>query len=103
MFFFFSRRRRHTRCALVTGVQTCALPISKANRANINVEEFRWFDTPLSDNQGQSISMLISKQGKVADVEAQGQYAQWLTPDISALSALLPVDGIRMGDRKSVV
>src|SRR3546814_15392916 len=31
-YFFFSSRRRHTRCALVTGVQTCALPISvKAN------------------------------------------------------------------------
>src|SRR3546814_3689728 len=26
--FFFSSRRRHTICALVTGVQTCALPIS---------------------------------------------------------------------------
>src|SRR3546814_19241409 len=30
VFFFFSSRRRHTRCALVTGVQTCALPISDA-------------------------------------------------------------------------
>src|SRR3546814_3609354 len=29
VFFFFSSRRRHTRCALVTGVQTCALPISR--------------------------------------------------------------------------
>src|SRR3546814_3583674 len=28
--FFFSSRRRHTRCALVTGVQTCALPIYRA-------------------------------------------------------------------------
>src|SRR3546814_4735493 len=27
LYFFFSSRRRHTRCALVTGVQTCALPI----------------------------------------------------------------------------
>src|SRR3546814_9951365 len=27
-FLFFSSRRRHTICALVTGVQTCALPIS---------------------------------------------------------------------------
>src|SRR3546814_5237284 len=27
--FFLSSRRRHTRCALVTGVQTCALPICK--------------------------------------------------------------------------
>src|SRR3546814_2460173 len=30
VFFFFSSRRRHTRCALVTGVQTCALPICSA-------------------------------------------------------------------------
>src|SRR3546814_17491784 len=31
--FFFSSRRRHTRCALVTGVQTCALPISCLTRS----------------------------------------------------------------------
>src|SRR3546814_2155666 len=29
--FCFSSRRRHTRCALVTGVQTCALPIFSPN------------------------------------------------------------------------
>src|SRR3546814_10078744 len=32
--FFFSSRRRHTRCALVTGVQTCALPISASLSAS---------------------------------------------------------------------
>src|SRR3546814_7924000 len=37
IFFFFSSRRRHTRCALVTGVQTCALPISCGNRAMASV------------------------------------------------------------------
>src|SRR3546814_1874893 len=31
-FFFFSSRRRHTICALVTGVQTCALPIYAVGR-----------------------------------------------------------------------
>src|SRR3546814_6326457 len=31
VFFFFSSRSRHTRCALVTGVQTCALPILVAH------------------------------------------------------------------------
>src|SRR3546814_7808513 len=31
--FFFSSRIRHTRCALVTGVQTCALPISRTHGA----------------------------------------------------------------------
>src|SRR3546814_5449977 len=35
-YFFFSSRRRHTRCALVTGVQTCALPISKAQRTVVD-------------------------------------------------------------------
>src|SRR3546814_3697361 len=33
--FFFSSRRRHTRCALVTGVQTCALPICRLERVNM--------------------------------------------------------------------
>src|SRR3546814_4692325 len=33
--FFFSSRRRHTRCALVTGVQTCALPILSISAAPV--------------------------------------------------------------------
>src|SRR3546814_3244014 len=40
-FFFFSSRRRHTRCALVTGVQTCALPISVGEP--INPEAWLWY------------------------------------------------------------
>src|SRR3546814_1346024 len=52
--FFFSSRRRHTRCALVTGVQTCALPIlsgakqileqqatTSNNLANVSTSGFR--------------------------------------------------------------
>src|SRR3546814_10166054 len=39
MTFFFASRRRHTRCALVTGVQTCALPISISPP-----EELRWLE-----------------------------------------------------------
>src|SRR3546814_6377969 len=35
--FFFSSRRRHTRCALVTGVQTCALPIFAAGVKPVGV------------------------------------------------------------------
>src|SRR3546814_1980448 len=34
IYFFFSSRRRHTRCALVTGVQTCALPIYAGGGGN---------------------------------------------------------------------
>src|SRR3546814_19264691 len=40
VFFFFSSRRRHTRCALVTGVQTCALPIY------VSLPAFRPFSSP---------------------------------------------------------
>src|SRR3546814_4708947 len=39
--FCFSSRRRHTRCALVTGVQTCALPISKVAAMTATLEVLR--------------------------------------------------------------
>src|SRR3546814_5208834 len=39
---FLSSRRRHTRCALVTGVQTCALPISRLKSGATPVEKFDW-------------------------------------------------------------
>src|SRR3546814_3381757 len=45
--FFFSSRRRHTRCALVTGVQTCALPIL----ANI---------APMTGSRQQELYQLVS-------------------------------------------
>src|SRR6184192_2648774 len=40
-FFFFSSRRRHTRCRLVTGVQTCALPISRKYGACLKARDGR--------------------------------------------------------------
>src|SRR3546814_9098546 len=40
--FFFSSRRRHTMCALVTGVQTCALPIYRFLAARIGDLHFSW-------------------------------------------------------------
>src|SRR3546814_12791958 len=48
MNFFFTNRRRHTRCALVTGVQTCALPICTWRDDLVNAGpghcEFAWLD-----------------------------------------------------------
>src|SRR3546814_2580973 len=38
--FFFSSRRRHTRCALVTGVQTCALPIFTSATLGLEADVF---------------------------------------------------------------
>src|SRR3546814_19131393 len=71
MFFFFSSRRRHTRCALVTGVQTCALPIS-ANRiikayAAANGIEIKGEDyTPLGSTD---FSTIVNKV-RTADADA---------------------------------
>src|SRR3546814_4139463 len=71
--FFFSSRRRHTRCALVTGVQTCALPISAqdwrpiygggtAGRANCLSVEIRspW---PLGGRGKRSEERSVGKEG----------------------------------------
>src|SRR5881628_3916100 len=38
---FFSSRRRHTRCQSVTGVQTCALPISPESESGMGLEALR--------------------------------------------------------------
>src|SRR3546814_8693874 len=38
--FFFTSRRRHTSCALVTGVQTCALPICGRGEQTLFPEEY---------------------------------------------------------------
>src|SRR3546814_4155742 len=45
--FFFSSRRRHTRCALVTGVQTCALPILRERRVELKQNETARNETDL--------------------------------------------------------
>src|SRR3546814_5616759 len=62
--FFFSSRRRHTRCALVTGVQTCALPI-----CDIDVKE--------ADRLGQSADELdAAAKAAVSDNERLAVIAQ---------------------------
>src|SRR3546814_7333320 len=52
IFFFFSSRRRHTRCALVTGVQTCALPIY---RVTVNI---KWLDAEMFE-QGEDVAQQL--------------------------------------------
>src|SRR3546814_11723986 len=49
MCFFFSSRRRHTRCALVTGVQTCALPTPMIETERLSLRPYTLADyTPYS-------------------------------------------------------
>src|SRR3546814_5857063 len=57
--FFFSSRRRHTRCALVTGVQTCALPISVAAKTIIDDELRQLVRTAGRANVSRAVSDLV--------------------------------------------
>src|SRR3546814_8822988 len=52
LLFFFSSRRRHTSCALVTGVQTCALPISAVPLPVFKADTFDIRDFGASDAPG---------------------------------------------------
>src|SRR3546814_10536860 len=78
--FFFSSRRRHTRCALVTGVQTCALPILTA----------LWFALP---NLQAPPSV-----GVLAEIRVLGR-----GPVLGALALTVIGSGAMFTDRKSVV
>src|SRR3546814_4920965 len=60
LLFFFSSRRRHTRCALVTGVQTCALPISDPfHRVPSGLTAVRELNRPKVANGQQALTMIV--------------------------------------------
>src|SRR3546814_1045254 len=63
LFFFFSSRRRHTRCALVTGVQTCALPISLAYAKDTQEDK-----EPVFDADDSIMLVAAAMAGMVADL-----------------------------------
>ncbi|MBC7759578.1 MAG: hypothetical protein H7069_12025 [Phormidesmis sp. FL-bin-119] len=84
---------------------TASLTLTNTGRTKDNassleakITNFKWFDKPLADTN-QLARFTVSRQGKVTGVEAKGKAASWLAPDMPSLVALLPVDGIRPGDR----
>src|SRR3546814_17551431 len=101
-FFFFSSRRRHTRCALVTGVQTCALPIScpasAALSRQLNAERFAAdFAAARPLSTGVVHDWLASERGLAATPHAQRSSADvrvQLTPSFGQLSIESLVDAI---------
>src|SRR3546814_3113220 len=87
LFFFFSSRRRHTRCALVTGVQTCALPISFDTQVNEGPGAEKYRGRPQANRRrSPRANYVTSQQGhEPADVADQESHRK------------------DHGDRKSVV
>src|SRR3546814_3860517 len=79
-FFFFSSRRRHTRCALVTGVQTCALPISDAWGIKVANVEIKHVD--IDESMVRAIARQAEaereRRAKIINAEGEQQAAQKL-------------------------
>src|SRR3546814_2576048 len=74
--FFFSSRRRHTRCALVTGVQTCALPISANDIERIPLplrSRMQCFDVP-EPNVAQRQSIVAQLYRTLIENEVWGRH-----------------------------
>src|SRR3546814_4138409 len=64
--FFFSSRRRHTRCALLTGVQTCALPIYAATihkSQGVTVDRAHVLATPGMDRHSAYVALSRHRDG----------------------------------------
>src|SRR3546814_8138637 len=81
--FFFSSRRRHTRCALVTGVQTCALPI------------FPMFDLSifLEYTDCQSTFRHVIDISTMEDARMDGRSTGAINPDIGLFGAAGEAEG----------
>src|SRR3546814_3758057 len=96
-FFFFSSRRRHTRCALVTGVQTCALPISVERAVTVVANVHGLSLAPLSHRKPAHVGHPRGRQGRCL-VRVRDRARQRLR---SVTNGLIAIAG--WGDRKSVV
>lgn len=62
------------------------------------LDGFSWFDQSADEGE-QRLTLTVGRQGKIADVDATGANAEFIAADLGALFALLPNDGIRIGDR----
>src|SRR3546814_2621996 len=65
LFFFCSSRRRHTRCALVTGVQTCALPISVMSSHERHLSNQRLFNVAVTRVRD-ALTMIVDDKEKLS-------------------------------------
>src|SRR3546814_10003101 len=110
-FFFFSSRRRHTRCALVTGVQTCALPIYdehsqllRAALANLNGPPPQTIFKKIPSTwrrQDWKGTTKFFRQDQACDYEANGVWNGYLMSD-SGIADTITDDREedQVGDRK---
>src|SRR3546814_4902645 len=85
--FFFSSRRRHTRCALVTGVQTCALPIlmfgarklvDLPKRKALGIERIVWSVVDRVNHASKNSSCRKSPRKKIGRASCRERVCQYV-------------------------
>src|SRR3546814_16854662 len=110
--FFFSSRRRHTRCALVTGVQTCALPITPAQRAQLAAlgipggDSFQQvsFFTNSFDSRTQGVDAVLTVGFDLGGGKATlGLNGNYTTTDVLKASPVITADRERLPELEGFV
>src|SRR3546814_7082104 len=97
--FFFTSRRRHTRCALVTGVETCALPILRYIPSREDIDHLGMFEDP---RHPQRLAIETIPPGHVLMIDARRTTRAATAGGILVLRAMMRgAEGIVTEDRKS--
>src|SRR3546814_19487989 len=86
MLFFLSSRRRHTRCALVTGVQTCALPICERLRRRC-VRPVARHGPQSPDSAGAALALLLVADLDPGDAAAVATRPAGIAGDVDGVIA----------------
>src|SRR3546814_8432799 len=102
LLFFFSSRRRHTRCALVTGVQTCALPIYGVEKQRNNTSHMLFKVDELIADISQGITLEpgdIIATGTPEGVGAGRNPQEWVWPGDVIEAEVVEIGGAACRDR----
>src|SRR3546814_2288513 len=106
LLLFFSSSRRHTRCALVTGVQTCALPIFYADThdgyGNQAKDDMLTFGAMLSvGGQIDSIEKFVADETvytfNPTTGRANGDYSNWMGQKVWLGGAMASALALQIG------
>src|SRR3546814_19383919 len=86
--FFFSSRRRHTRCALVTGVQTCALPILPIRRTTTAKDTENEFTGQMAffDDDKELLTARVRKMAEIGRASCRERVCQYVLISVVAVS-----------------